>query len=195
MYSGLALLCALTAACSFRSAEHSGGSDDDGDDGACASFLMQLDTCKLQNAFPLTISGSQTFDTDTGVLKNSMNIETTVSSQVVTTLGAEMRVLVASVVLFSPGATLRAQGVRGLAIVASDTITISANARIDVSQGGAGYRGDCGAAAPAVGAPSADGAAGGGGGGRAAPPAPARRRGRRGRRRPRRGRRRRRRRQ
>jgi hypothetical protein len=132
---------------------------------ACTSFSAQLDTCQLPNPFPLMLAGTLIFDTNLGVLKDSNGIETPVVSVPVMTLGAEVRALVATSVVLMPNTILRAEGVRGFAIVAREAITIQANTIIDVSQGGAGHRGDCGAAAAVKGMDDNDGGAGGGGGG------------------------------
>jgi hypothetical protein len=140
-------------------------------DGACMSFAQQLNTCLLpnENAIALMLSGDLTLNTDTGVLKNTAGIETPVTSAVVKNLGGdEMRVLVATSVTLTPNTKLRATGVRGFAIVAREAITLQAQAVIDVSRGGAGYRSSCGTDSPINGMPTAgavSAGAGGGGGG------------------------------
>jgi len=138
-------------------------------DGTCMSFAEQLDTCLLpnENAIALMLSGDLTLNTDTGILKNTAGIETPVTSTVVKTLGGdEIRVLVATSVTLTPNATLRATGVRGLAIVAREAITLQAQSLLDVSKGGAGYRSSCGIDSPINGTPTAGaGSAGAGGGG------------------------------
>ncbi len=160
----LAWTWVLVAACSFEAPRaletDAGGVPGEG----CMTFSTQLDTCALPSPFPLTLAGMLTFNTDTGVLMDAANIETPVVSRPVATRGAEVTALVASTVHLMPGTILRAIGVRGLAIVASDTITLGAGARIDVS-GGAGRRDDCGPTAAGAGANDDDGGAGGGGGG------------------------------
>lgn len=167
MKSGLVVSCTLTAACGFSSPK-AGGTPDAPvplPDVLCPSYSAQLDTCKLPKGFPLTLSGMLTFDTDTGVLKDAAQIEIPVASMPIMTLGAEMRVLLATSVELKADTVLRAQGIRGLAIVASEGITLHAGARIDVSAGGAGYRGSCEATAATDGQNDTDGGAGGGGGG------------------------------
>jgi hypothetical protein len=165
MRSGLAMFCALTAACGFQSPTKSDTPDSSDAPADCKSFAAQLDTCGLQLAFPLNLSGMLTFDTDTGVLTDAANIETPVSSMLVSTLGAEVRALIATTVVLMPNTTLRAQGSRGLAIIARDVVILGQDAVINVSQGGAGHRGDCGDQGATSGAPDAGGGAGGGGGG------------------------------
>ncbi len=164
MRSGLALPWVLAAACGFDGPKLAG--DAGGPDG-CASFSAQLDTCQLTNPFSLMLSGALTFDTDMGVLRDASNAMITVHSELIMTRGAEVRALIATRAVLRPDTRLRARGTRGFAIVATEAITLMTNALIDVGDGGAGRRGDCGPDGAAVGMDdgNADGAGGGGGGG------------------------------
>ena len=160
---GLALIVML-AACSFG-----GPPRLDPDAGpppapdACVSFSSQLDTCALEQPIPLDLSEMLVFDTDTGVLtRNGAPI--TVVSKTVPTADGEVRALLATQVIFQNNAHLRAEGTRGFAIVATESITLKTGAMIDVSAGGAGYRAGC-PDGPDRGEGDNSGAAGGGGGG------------------------------
>ncbi|HWO17899.1 MAG TPA: hypothetical protein VNO30_03960 [Kofleriaceae bacterium] len=168
MKLGLALPCALTAACGFSSPKLSDRPSDApviDPDVACMSFSTQLDTCPLPTGFPTMLAGTLLFDTDTGKLKDANQIEIPVVTTAFTTLGVDMRAIVATSLELMPNTTLTAQGVRGFALIATSTIALRANAVIDVSNGGAGYRSLCGAESPGAGADNNDGGAGGGGAG------------------------------
>jgi hypothetical protein len=168
MKLGLALPCALSAACGFSSPK-GGETPDDAPvivpDAACKSFSAQLDTCPLPMGYPMQLAGTYLFNTDTGVLKDANQIETPVVTVAFTTSGVDMRAIVATSVDLQPGTILSAEGVRGFAIVATGAILLQANARIDVSAGGAGYRSGCGAATAGNGEDDNQGGAGGGGAG------------------------------
>ena len=170
MRLGLALSSALTAACGF-SAPRASQTPPDADpppppDVGCISLAAQIDTCLLpiSNAFPLMLDGDYTIDTDTGILKNAMGIVTPIVSTVAKTRGIDVRVLVATAVTLTPNAKLRAIGSRGLALFSRGAITLQSQSLIDVSNGGAGARLNCGADDAVVGMAGASGAGGGGGG-------------------------------
>lgn len=166
MKSGLAVSWVLVAACGFDAPKGVRIEPDAPPllPDACVSFSAQLDTCTLPQGIQLMLGGAMTFDTNTGVLVGPSSVIPVVSVPVMT-LGGEVRALVATKVEFDAGSTLIATGIRGFAIVASENITMRANVVIDVSAGGAGFRGDCGAGGPTVGEDDTDGAAGGGGAG------------------------------
>src|SRR3954468_6275811 len=105
---GLALSCTLTAACGFSAPQVGDAPGAPGGDGDCTTFSAQLDTCELPVGFPLRLSGVLVLDTDTGVLKNAANIEIPIASLPIPTLGAEMRVIVATSAVFQAGTILRA---------------------------------------------------------------------------------------
>jgi hypothetical protein len=128
----------------------------------CASFSTMTDTCALPPGSPLTLSGILTFDTNTGDLfAGATPID--VATMTLMTPSGEIKAILASTVLFAADTQLRATGARGLAIIASKSIMLSANTSIDVSIGGAGAR-DCPGAA-GRGTDRNGGASGGGGGG------------------------------
>ena len=162
----LALSCTL-AACRFDLPMVTPGDDADAaiPDAACKSFSAQLDTCPLPNGLPMMLSSTLLFDTDTGVLEDANQIEIPVVTTAFSTFGVDMRAIIATSLELQPNTILRAQGGRGFAIIATSGITLRANAVIDVSKGGAGYRANCGAAAAGAGQDDSGGGAGGGGGG------------------------------
>ncbi len=181
MKLGVVLACALTAGCGFSSPKAgeqpdgvavammeaavvattaAGGTPD-----ACVTFSSQLDTCRLSGLSPLTLAGTLTFDTDAGTLKDSGGATIAVTTMPFSTLGGDVRAIARPPSCFSRTPTLSAVGSRGLAIIATDRITLEMGASIDVSAGGAGRRGNCGATGAAAGADDSGGGAGGGGGG------------------------------
>jgi len=150
---------AMLAGCAF---DPPIGDSDEPDVEACDSFSQQLDTCALPAGKPLAFAGTLTFDTASGQLLDGTT-PLPVDSVSLATQGGEVQAIVATTVMFAPGAMIRAIGPRGFAIVASDTITIADSARIDVSVGGAGAQTTC-RSGPIAGASLGDGAGGGGGG-------------------------------
>jgi hypothetical protein len=146
--------------------DSNGGNRDGGDDNgpaACVSFASLFDTCQLAFDTNLTLSASAIYDTTTNVLTVG-GTEMPVAHKVVTIQGDEVDVISAQNIRIAAGNVLRGIGIRPLAIVASGTLTIEADARIDVSNGGAGAQMTCTSAATS-GQNSVEGAAGGGGGG------------------------------
>jgi hypothetical protein len=128
------------------------------------TFSSQLDTCGRPSA-PLTITGMNTLDTDTGVLMNGTS-SVAVSSELVTLSGnqVEVRAIFAGAVMFTANAQLRAVGSRPLAIVAAGEVSLATGSLIDVGAGGAGAQTTC-MPGPTRGENDNGGAAGGGGGG------------------------------
>ena len=128
----------------------------------CVSFSTQLDTC-ANGGGDLTLTGTNTINTDTGVFTSST---VTVTTNVVTTStnGVMVRVLYVGSLTFVANAQLRAVGSLPLAIVASGKISMATGALIDVSAGGAGAMTSCTGGAT-KGADNSGGGAGGGGAG------------------------------
>ena len=153
-------LVVFVAACSFsaRSGHSPDGATPDSP-GPCQTFSTQLDTCALGTPTnDLTLSGSNTYDTDTGLLNGLAAPHMPFTGQ-----AGPMDALIARDVHLTLGASLRATGSKPLAIIAIGTLTLDSMTLIDVANGGAGARSDC-----PNGAGSGDnngGGAGGGGGG------------------------------
>ena len=166
-----AVLALALVGCGFSVPSNSGGSDDepvrmdasiDQPLDGCVSFSSQLETCGKTGA-PLTISGMNTLNTDTGVMMNGTTTVMLASEIVVaSTNQIELRVIYAGNVMFTANAQLRAVGSRPLAIIAFGDVSLGAGALIDVGAGGAGAFTMCpnGAARG-----ENDGGGGGGGGG------------------------------
>ncbi len=156
--------CGFTGAAAPVDGSPSGDGPGDGTppgtDG-CTSFIAQLNTCELTFGGDLELSGPITADT-TG---NVLNLPTgSVPLRVLTTHEDPVSAIVVHNVRLTAGASLRATGTRGFAIIASGTVTLDPNASIDVSDGGAGALAVC-PSPPSVGDNSDLGAGGGGGGG------------------------------
>ncbi|HSN25930.1 MAG TPA: hypothetical protein VLT45_06575, partial [Kofleriaceae bacterium] len=155
-------LLVLVAGCSFSAA---GAPSPDGAAGAdgpevCHTFSTQLDTCALGTPTnDLTLSGSNTYDTDTGLLNGLDAPHMGFNGQ-----AGPIDALIARDVHFTLGAALRATGSKPLAIIAVGSITLDGNTLIDVANGGAGARTDCPNGAGS-GEDNGGGAGGGGGGG------------------------------
>jgi hypothetical protein len=156
------LLLALLAACSFQPrAAGTGGIDAPGvmiDAPGCHTFSSQTDTCALGSANDLTLSGSNSYDTDTGELNGSAVPHTTFIGQ-----AGPIDVLVVHDFHMTLDATLRAVGGTPFGVIATGSILLDGMTLIDVSVGGAGARTSCPNAA--VDGPDHGGGAGGGGGG------------------------------
>ncbi|MBA3464576.1 MAG: hypothetical protein H0T46_31885 [Deltaproteobacteria bacterium] len=161
-----AVLALALVGCGF-SVPANGSDDEPSRDGsidqpldACVSFSSQLDTCG-KTGVPLTISGVNTLDTDTGVMMNgNATVALTSAVVVASTNQIELRVIYASTVMFAANAQLRAVGSRPLAIIAFGNVSLAAGALIDVGAGGAGAFTMC-----PNGAARGENDSGGGGGG------------------------------
>jgi len=156
------LVLALLAACSFQPrAAGTSGIDAPGAtiDAGCHTFSTQTDTCGLgSGAADLTLSGSNTYDTDTGELDGSAAPHMTFIGQ-----AGPIDVLVVHDFHMTLAATLRATGDKPFGVIATGSILLDGMTLIDVSAGGAGARASCPNAA--VAGPDHNGGAGGGGGG------------------------------
>ena len=171
MRSGIALGLALGLAlggCGFHSPRGTPSDDSGGGPSidACASFASLLDTCALTFDADLMVTGASSYDTDSNTLVIAGTATPWAHKTMV--IGPDtVEVIAARNVQLAISATLTATGSHALVIVAQDTITVAADAQIDVSKGGAGAQGVC--ANPAM--PGQDstggnrGGAGGGGGG------------------------------
>jgi hypothetical protein len=153
-------LLALVTACSFqpRAAEPNGGADAAIDSAACRSFSTQFDTCALGSARDITLSGSNTYDTDTGELDGTPITHTTFTGQ-----AGPIDALFVHDFHMTLAATLRATGSKPFAVIATGSIVLDGMTVLDVSAGGAGARGAC--SSGAIAGPDHNGGAGGGGGG------------------------------
>ncbi|MBV8755628.1 MAG: hypothetical protein JO257_00035, partial [Deltaproteobacteria bacterium] len=114
-------LVVFVAACSFSARE---GSSPDGAVGdaidVCHTFSTQLDTCALGTPTnDLTFSGSNTYDTDTGLLNGGAAPHMGFIGQ-----AGPFDALIARDVHFTLGATLRATGSKPLAIIAVGTLML-----------------------------------------------------------------------
>jgi hypothetical protein len=155
------LLPLALCACSF----HTNAASSDANDGATidaldCQFSSQTDTCALgmpQN--DLVLSGSNAYDTDTGMLNGS-------AAPHMRLVGKEgpFDALLVRDFHMTLGATLRATGSLPFAVIAFDQIILDGNTRIDVGVGGAGARTSCDNGA-VTGTDNGGGASGGGGGG------------------------------
>jgi hypothetical protein len=158
-------LLALVAACSFKthevaSSDAMGDAAAPGIDAPSCDFSSQTDTCALGNPNnDLTLSGSNTYDTDTGLLNG-------VAAPHMRITGREgpFDAIIVRNFHMTLGATLRATGSLPLGVIAIGSINLDATTLIDVGVGGAGARTTCDNGAVA-GADDSGGAAGGGGGG------------------------------
>ncbi|HLL23684.1 MAG TPA: hypothetical protein VK427_16210, partial [Kofleriaceae bacterium] len=153
------------AGCGFSNATEGDGGPPPPD--ACVTYSAQLDTCKLPMGPALELSGMLEMNTTTGALIDKVTgVTITITTMSVGTLEAPVQAILAERVTFAPNTTLRAIGPRGLAIVSSHSITLGANALIDVSNNGAGARlSVCDPRGPTKGENDAGGAGGGGGAG------------------------------
>lgn len=131
----------------------------------CKTFSTHLDTCtQLLPGEPLSLTGMNTYDTDTLTLSTE-NLDIVLpASTIVTPAGSYVVVFVTSFTL-GAGATLRVVGNsndRPLGIVATEAVSIAG--AIDLTSNGAGARDDanCGTQ---VGMPGQNDGGGGGGGG------------------------------
>ena len=169
--AGLVLLLAASA-CTFAPGAASATDPDaqpsiDSSTPGCHSFASQLDTCLLTpSSESLTLLGDHTYNTSLGTLSNGTS-NVAITRMQLTGKAGPLEVLIVDNFRMTANARLRATGSVPLAILAFGTITIDGNARIDVSDGGAGARTTCAGGAIA-GMPNAGGAGGGGGGGFAA---------------------------
>ena len=173
-----AFVLVVLTGCAFQP---SGGGDPDGGavggdgpasdpDGAtaCTGAATWLDTCALPPptaGLSLGASGTYTYDTDEGELRNPGDQRVEHTSVVVTTATGDVRVIVAADLTLAAQSTLRATGLLPLVIVTTGDLTIAGT--LDVGRGGAGARraGACGTSAGGTGADNSGGAGGGGGGG------------------------------
>lgn len=162
----------LVAACGFTpSAATSDGSvadsrnPDSRHDAAqgCESYSTQLDTCMIGSGanLDLTLSGSNSYNTDTHVLTESSATSSPPHVVVMTSTGPVDVLFVGS---FTLGGTFRITGSNAFGIAAAGGVTIDGT--IDLTNAGAGARTDaqCGAATGMAGMQDASGGGGGGGG-------------------------------
>lgn len=156
------LLTCVLAACEYDPAVSDPSPDASSPDGPCATFSSFVDTCAMPDGEPLTLSGSLRFDTNTGDLFDGAT-PIAVTTQTVTTPSGEIKAILGSAIVLAADTKLRAEGTRGFAIIATDSIQLDNGAVIDVAVNGAGARTQC----PSTPAPGTnrDGGAGGGGGG------------------------------
>ena len=159
------LLFGVLAACSYSSPQGSPGGDGDAQPSpdACVSFSSQTDTCELAFDGPLTLTGNLDFDTGTGELLLEGSTQIPVTTVTLMTAGGEVKAILATTVVFQGDAQLRATGTRAFGILATDSITLSSGAAIDVGDNGAGARATCPNGAQSI-VGISDGGAGGGGG-------------------------------
>lgn len=156
------LICVL-AACEYTPAVGDPSPDASSPDGPCTTFSSFVDTCASPDGGPLTLSGSLRFDTNTGDLFDGATpIE--VTTQTLTTPAGEIKAILGTAIVLAANTKLRAEGARGFAIIATDSILLENAAVIDVAVNGAGARAEC-ASTPATGADRDGGSGGGGGGG------------------------------
>jgi hypothetical protein len=133
---------------------------------ACTPYSSQIDTCSLNAGPAVVLSGNLEFSTATGMLTNKTTGATVaVYAQMLPTLGDPVYAIIAENVTLSPNTTLRAIGPNGFAILATNAITLEANALVDVSDNGAGARTSLCDNGPSKGQDDTGGAAGGGGAG------------------------------
>ena len=139
--------------------DHDGGAQPDG---PCVSYSTVIDSCTLTFGAPLTLSGQLTFNTNTGDLfQDATPIE--VETATLITAAGEIKAILAARVELTTDTKLRAEGSRGFAILASESIQLFNGAVIDVAVNGAGARTAC--PEPSTVGTDRDGGAGGGGGG------------------------------
>lgn len=159
-----AVLLTLVAACEYTPAVGELSPDASSpSDAPCTTFSSFLDTCALPAGAPLTLSGALRFDTNTGDLFDGAT-PIAVTTQTFTTPSGEIKAILGSAIVLAAGTSLRAEGARGFAIIATDSIQLENGAVIDVAVNGAGARAVC-ASMPDLGTDRDGGAGGGGGGG------------------------------
>lgn len=133
----------------------------------CKTFSTHLDTCtQLVPGDPLTLTGANTYDTDTLTLSTPTMDVVLPNIEITNTDGGYVVVFVSSFTL-QTGATLRVVGNtmdRPLGIVATEAVSIAG--AIDLTANGAGARDDasCGKQVGQRGADDSGGGSGGGGG-------------------------------
>jgi hypothetical protein len=161
-----ALLFSLLAGCSFSTTVELGTDASVTPMDACATYSAQLDTCTLHMGPAVVLSGTLEFSTLTGTLTNKTTGQiVAVNTQELTTKGDPVYAILAENVTLAPSTTIRAIGPQGFAIIATSSITLGANAVIDVSDNGAGARTGLCPGGPTKGQDDTGGAAGGGGAG------------------------------
>ena len=163
-----AVLLWFVAACSFThgsagiAMDGSAGVRDGAPDAACA-FSTQLDTCGLSGTDDLTLTGANTYDTDSGTLMMG-GTPLAVTHVQLAALEGPVDAIVVHDFHMTPASSLRATGSLPLAIVAFGAATLDGSAVIDLTAGGGGARTSCTNGAMA-GENNSGGAGGGGGGG------------------------------
>lgn len=132
---------------------------------ACVTFSSQLDTCTIPEGGnqPLALTGSNTYDTESHVLRRGQTVIPVAHATVMTTTGV-IDVIYVSDFSLADGASLRPFGPLPFAIAASGTVQI--DGEIDLVGPAAGSRTDavCGASTGTRGDESNQGGGGSGGG-------------------------------
>jgi hypothetical protein len=160
------LVFSMLAGCSFSTAIDAAGDAPPPPLDACVTYSGQLDTCALRMGPAVELSGTLEFSTLNGMLTNKTTGQlVAVASEELGTLGDPVYAILAHSVTLAPNTTLRAIGPKGFAIIATNAISLGANAIIDVSDNGAGARIAPCDGGPTKGQDDTGGAAGGGGAG------------------------------
>src|SRR5690242_4072785 len=121
----------VLAGCSFTDGAASGTRLGDGNADATCRFSSQFDTCSLSGTNDLVLSGTNTYDTNTGTLM--MGVTPIVVTHVVLAGGAgNVDAIVVHDFTMTAGAQLRATGMLPLAIVAFGSASLQAGALVDL---------------------------------------------------------------
>jgi hypothetical protein len=132
-------------------------------DGPCQSFSTFTDTCELPMGTPLELTGTHTFDTDSGLLTDAIGTIVPVKTAMIVLAnnGIDVQaIFVGDLVL---DGTLIARGTRPFAIISTGSIDLVGNSVLEVGMGGAGARATC--PNPALKGENDSNGGGGGGGG------------------------------
>lgn len=132
----------------------------------CQNFATHFNACLIaedSDDLILGDTGEYTYNTTDGILEDPSGSKIEHLSTLVSAAEGDIRVLVTGSFLLGGSARLRAEGRYPLAIGAYGELVVEGT--IDVSQGGAGARDQCGTSNGADGGDENAGAGGGGGGG------------------------------
>ena len=132
-------------------------------DAPCVSFSTLIDTCELPTDAPLMLTGTHTFDTDTGLLTDPIGTVIPVKTQTVVLAGNGIEVQAIFVGGLALDGFLLTRGARPFAILSTSDVELLGNSVLEVGMGGAGARTAC-ASPAAVGQDDSTGGGGGGGG-------------------------------
>ncbi len=131
----------------------------------CQTFAAHVDTCLLSvtsGDLNLDMNGTYVYDTDDGTLKDPDGELVEHESDIFAAAEGDLRALIADSLIISNDAKLEATGAMPLALLSFGDIDVAG--RIDVSDGGAGSRSDCGVSTGIKGQNRKTGGGGGGGG-------------------------------